>query len=223
MTELFAAVSLAEKYRPRSWQAVVGQEPTVKRLKLLQSRGGLAGRAYWLSGNSGTGKSTIARLVGDEIAGEWGMEEIDASEATPAFLARLEERSRLSGPLGGKGGWAYLINEAHGLRGAAIRQLLVMLERIPPHVAWLFTTTSEAQAGLFEDCVDASPLLSRCTYLRLEPARKLIQPFAARAREIAQTEGLDGKPLADYVGLLERCKGNMRAALTEIESGGMLV
>jgi DNA polymerase III gamma/tau subunit len=54
---------LADKYRPSSWSEVVGQDKTVSRLQALAKRGGLAGRAYWLSGQSGTGKTTIARLI----------------------------------------------------------------------------------------------------------------------------------------------------------------
>jgi DNA polymerase III gamma/tau subunit len=59
---------LAERYRPATWDEVVGQEKVVARLRALSARGGLAGRAYWLSGQSGTGKTTIARLIAQEVA-----------------------------------------------------------------------------------------------------------------------------------------------------------
>ena len=61
------------------------------------------------------------------------------------------------------------MNEAHGLRKDVIRQMLVTLERIPSHVVWIFTTTTEGQEGLFEDYDDAAPLLSRCLPLPLSP------------------------------------------------------
>src|SRR6185436_9600318 len=94
----------------------------------------------------------------------------------------------------GLGGRAYLVNEAHGLSKPAIRQLLVMLERMPAHVVWVFTTTCEGQDSLFEDYDDASPLLSRC--IRLDLARRdLSRPFAERAQQVAQAAGLDGKPI----------------------------
>jgi DNA polymerase III gamma/tau subunit len=95
---------------------------------------------------------------------------------------------------GDKGGRAYVVNEAHGLRKDVIRQLLVLLERIPSHVAIVFTTTVEGQESLFEDYDDASPLLSRC--LRLDLARRdLAKAFAERAKQIAEREGLDGQPI----------------------------
>src|SRR5262249_4680832 len=69
MTELFRA-PLTEQYRPKTWQDVVGQDKVVNRLLALRRRG-LAGRAYWLSGPSGTGKTTIARLIAAEVAEEF--------------------------------------------------------------------------------------------------------------------------------------------------------
>lgn len=218
MSDLSRA-SLFEKYRPQTWADVVGQEKLVGRLRQMAERTGLAGRAYWLSGPSGAGKTTIARLIAAEIADPFCMEEIDAADCTPARLKDIERTSQLRG-LGTKTGRAYLVNESHGLSKASIRQLLVMLERIPPHCAWVFTTTSENEEQLFEDCLDASPLLSRCIRLTLA-RRDLAKPFAERARWIAEQEGLNGKSLDQYVRLIQKHRQNLRAALQEIESGAM--
>lgn len=199
---------LWERYRPRDWDGVIGQPKIVATLRALEARGGLAGRAYFLSGGSGQGKSTIARLIAAGVADEFGTLEVDAGECTVARLRELEAESRCTS-LGGKPGRAYIVNEAHGLRKDAIRQLLVALERVPRHVVWAFTTTSENLDGLFEDCADASPLLSRC--IRLELARRgIAEAFAGRCKEIAEAEGLGGRPLSDYVRLMKDCRNNLR-------------
>ena len=215
-----SSAPLYERFRPRAWGDVVGQDKVVERLKQLGARSGLAGRAYWLAGGSGTGKTTIARLIAAQVAEEMNVEEIDASEATPARLKDIERTSAVFA-FGEKPGRAFLLNEAHGLSKSAVRQLLVLLERIPSHVVWAFTTTTEGQENLFEDCIDASPLLSRC--IRLDLARRgLAEAFAARAQAIAQRENLDGRPLKDYLRLVQDCHNNFRAVLQEVESGAMM-
>ena len=65
----------------------MGQDKALRRLEVLRRRG-LAGRAYWISGQSGTGKTTIARLIAAEIADDLHVEELDASDLTPGRLRR---------------------------------------------------------------------------------------------------------------------------------------
>jgi hypothetical protein len=50
----------------------------------------------------------------------------------------------------------------------------------------------------------------------------LAQAFAKRAREIADAEGLNGKPESAYLRLVQRCRNNMREVLQTVETGEML-
>ena len=211
-------MNLYEKYRPARWSEVLGQDKVIDQICQLRKRG-LAGRAYWISGQSGTGKTTIARLLAAEVADQWYVEELDATGLTPAALTKIE--TSLQTYSMGKGGRALIINEAHGLSRPAVRQLLVLLERLPSHVVIIFTTTNEGQLTFFEDKQDAAPLLSRC--LRLDLARRgLAEPFAQRAYEIANKENLNGQPIERYVRLCKDNRNNMRSVLQAIESGAML-
>ena len=194
---------------------VVGQDDAMQRIARVRKRG-LAGRAYWISGPSGTGKTTIARLIAEEVASEWSIEEVDATQLTHTRVEELERQSYSLG-FSGKRGRVYIVNEAHGMNKRVVRQFLTTLERIPRHVVWIFTTTCAGQKLLFDGCVDASPLVSRCVRLTTDTSHPIA--FAIRARGVAKAQGMDARPLEAYVDLVQRHGCNLRAVFQEIETG----
>ena len=212
-------MNLYERYRPQMFEQVIGQDKAIRQIQLA-GRTGFGGKAFWLSGPSGTGKTTLARIIARQIADEFCIEEYDSADRLTADeLRKIDSEIGLYG--WGKGGRAIIINEAHGLRAPIVRQLLGLLERLPGHVVMVFTTTTDGLA-LFEDCqTDASPLLSRCIEVRLT-SQGLCKPFAARVKDIAEAEGLDGQPMARYEQLARDCRNNMRRMLMAVESGAMI-
>lgn len=210
-------MQLAEQYRPTTWDEVVGQDKIKAKIDLLRKRG-LSGRGYWINGPSGLGKTTIARMIASEVADDFTTDEIDSHTMTPRVIDELE-RQCAGKPIGGRG-WCLIINEAHGLDKRAVRRLLTFFDRINAWTTIVFTTTNEGQQ-VFEELDDGGPLLSRCTKLQLQ--KQGVAPLLAkRAREIAQSEGLDGQPESKYLRLVQQERMNMRAILQRIEAGEMV-
>ena len=213
------ANALYEVYRPACWDQLVGHARHKRAIEGLKRRGSLGGRAFWISGSSGIGKTSMAYLIAGDVCDPDNFLEVDAGELTPKGLEDLERLLRCRA-IGDKSGRAVLINEAHGLRKDSIRKLLVVLERIPNHVTWVFTTTAQGQQTLFED-IDSHPLLSRCLKFELQ-VEDCAAEIVERAQAIAETEGLGGATPREFQKLAKECRFNFRDMLTHIEAGKMV-
>lgn len=209
--------SLAERYKPRSWDDVIGQPKAVALFKRLIAAGGVGGRAYWLSGKSGQGKTSIVDLAAASLADEWHTYHTTGREMTVATVREWSRDAAFACP------WAFIVNEAHGLGRASIELLLDVIDtgRIPSNVAWFFTTTKAGQERLFDDQIDAHPLLGRCMQVELQ-CQGWNQVAAAQGQKVAIENSLDGQPLPKYVRLANECNGSLREIYQRIEAGEML-
>ena len=218
--------SLSEKYRPRHFAGVVGQAKAVSQVKAVLAQG-WGGRSWLLRGPSGCGKSTIANLIADAGADPFFVEELDAAKLTPAKLDKIEE-SMAYKAMSKRPGKAFVIDECQALRADGVNYLLVLLERLPEHVVFVFTTTV-VKTGLFgtEDLlfgkgIDPTPFTSRCTSINLENGAETRAAMAQRAKRIAEAQKIDGFDDAVYADAVDQCRGNLRMLLSRIESGSFV-
>lgn len=201
--------ALYEKFRPCTWEQVVGQSEAVRVCKGL-ALAGLGGRAVAFQGSSGVGKSTLARLLASEIADPMNVVEVDAQWLTPTRIADLEGSLCMYG-LGVKTGRVVICNEYHALSRESVQQFLTTLERIPSHAAWLFTCTNDGAQTLMENIADATPFGSRCLTIKLaQRGLGLADAFPAMVRANMGSIGMDGHPIDWYVRLAKDCRNNAR-------------
>lgn len=216
-----STVQLYEKYRPKQLSEVVGQPKAVAIAQFQIERGFVKGGAFWLTGPTGVGKSSIASIMARSVANPECVSEYNrVGELDAGELDRIGRD--LSRPLL-FGIRAYIVNEAHGLRGFQIDALNVLLEKSAREgtACWFFTTTWSGEDSLFGNQNQADAFVGRCIKIPLTN-QGVCKPFAERLMSIGKAEGLDGLPLARYERAVKESGNNMRDSICYLQSGAMI-
>lgn len=209
---------LSERMRPRTFADIVGQARAVRTVRRTLERS-WAGRAFWVTGPSGAGKTSLARLIAAHGAEPWSITEIDAQDVSLDFCRDMGGEMMYRG-IGGKDGKAFIVNEAHTLRSPIVSRLLTLLERpgFLSHCCFVFTLTNAGHDRLFDSALDAAPLMSRCVQVPLVADGSNYPALAVHVHRVAKAEGIN-LSLAECQQAVKAANGNLRAIWQQIDSG----
>ena len=227
--------SLYRKYRPLTFDSVVGQRNIVSTLEHAVAEGRLS-HAYLFCGPRGTGKTTMARILakallcqqaeGARAQGASGcmpdgtcpeceaiaagthpdVYELDAASRTGVDNVREEIINSVSfAPV--RGAYkVYIIDEVHMLSPAAFNALLKTLEEPPAHVVFILCTTDPQKI--------LETILSRCQ--RFDFHRISMEDIEGRLRYVCEQEGFECDEEALQI-VARHARGGMRDALSTLE------
>ena len=213
--------AIYEKLRPQSLDQFIGYSDQIANLDNMKDILGWSGQVFWISGMSGTGKTTLARIIANEVSSGIDIDEMDGQDLTVDRIRGIIKQAHYK-PMMGES-YAVIVNEAHMLGTKSVSLLQTALENphVQKNVTWAFTTTNKGQQHLFDNRFDAFPFLSRAIMIDLDPSEQTLQQFVTYLHNTADSLGLNGKPIKAYRKLLTDCKGNLRMALQQIASGKM--
>ena len=214
----------ARKYRPQSFDSVVGQEALTTTLRNAVKSGKLA-HAYLFCGPRGVGKTTCARIFAKAINclnptadGEacnecescrafdeqrsFNIFELDAaSNNSVENIKALMEQTRIPPQVGKYK--VFIIDEVHMLSTAAFNAFLKTLEEPPAHVVFILATTEKHKI--------LPTILSRCQIYDFE--RMTVPGIVNQLKKVAAGEGVKYEDAALEV-IAEKADGGMRDALS---------
>ena len=214
----------ARKYRPTSFDTVVGQQALTTTLKNAVSSGKLA-HAYLFCGPRGVGKTTCARIfakaincmsptANGEACGQcescqafneqrsFNIFELDAaSNNSVEHIKTLMEQTRIPPQVGKYK--VFIIDEVHMLSTAAFNAFLKTLEEPPAHVIFILATTEKHKI--------LPTILSRCQIYDFE--RMTVRDTINHLKQVADKEGITVEEEALAV-IAEKADGGMRDALS---------
>ncbi|MDR2880346.1 MAG: DNA polymerase III subunit gamma/tau [Azoarcus sp.] len=217
---------LARKWRPKSFDTLVGQEHVVRALSHALDTGRLH-HAWLFTGTRGVGKTTIARILAKALNCEQGVSatpcgQCDAcraidSDRFPDYvemdaasnrgvddMAALLDRA-VYAPVAGRYK-VYMIDEVHMLTGHAFNAMLKTLEEPPEHVKFILATTDPQKIPV--------TVLSRCLQFNLKqmPPGRITEHLA----RILEAESVPFEPGA-LRHLAHAASGSMRDALSLLD------
>ncbi len=219
-------IVLARKWRPKTFDDVIGQEVITQTLKNAVSTGKIA-HALIFSGPRGVGKTSTARIIAKALNCEKGptsdpcsncsfcreisegksldVIEIDAASHTGVDDVReIIENIRYL-PSSGKTK-IYIIDEAHMLSQSAFNALLKTLEEPPPHVLFILATTEVHKIPV--------TILSRCQ--RYDFKKVSTANIKERIELIASSEGIKIPEETLYL-IAQESDGSLRDALSIVD------
>ena len=218
--------ALYRKWRPKTFDEVIGQEHITETLK-NQVRTGHLSHAYIFIGTRGTGKTTCARILAKAVNCESPVNgnpcnhcrfcrgiddgsildivELDAASNTGVDNVRDLKEEAIFSPATAKKR-VYIIDEVHMLSMQAFNALLKIIEEPPPHLMFILATTELQKVP--------ATILSRCQRhsFRRIPTERL----SAYLQEIARKENLNLDPQA-AVQIGRLAEGGVRDALSILD------
>ena len=230
------AQALYRKWRPQTFDAVVGQEHVVQTLHNAVVSGRVA-HAYLFSGPRGTGKTTMARLLAKAVnclhpdparrpddacsicAAISEGRLLDLIELDAASNRGIDEIRDLRDKINFSPGEArfkvYIIDEVHMLTEPAFNALLKTLEEPPPHAIFVLATTDPQKVPV--------TIVSRCQPFAFR--RLTLDEIVSHLQGLIDAEGLQADPQA--LALIARqATGSMRDAISlldQLAAGGEVI